>query len=178
LDAEIAAINAQLEQVNARFKTLPNIEQELLTLTRDVKVNNELYINLLNASQQLRLVMEGKVGNVRVVDVAATTKKPVKPQRGLVVALSVVLGLVLGVVLAFLRNSLRPGLKDPAEIEQHTGLHVFASVPHSDVQVRRAHSVGADVVRLDPGHGYTCTMQQFVVAAGDLLAQLQFSGST
>ena len=80
IDAQIASINAELDELNSRVKTLPNIEQELLSLTRDVKVNNELYVNLLNASQQLRLVKEGKVGNVRIVDVAAVPKKPVKPQ--------------------------------------------------------------------------------------------------
>ncbi|WP_256354153.1 polysaccharide biosynthesis tyrosine autokinase [Variovorax sp. dw_308] len=138
VDAQISAINAKLDEANRTVKTLPNIEQELLSLTRDVKVNGDLYVNLLNSAQQLRLVKEGKVGNVRIVDVAAVTKKPVKPQRSLVVALAAVLGLLGGLALAFLRNSLRPGIKDPADIEQHSGLHVFASVPHSEAQVRLA----------------------------------------
>ena len=34
-----------------------------------------------------------------------------------------------------MRNSLRPGIKDPADIESATGLHVFATVPHSIAQV-------------------------------------------
>ncbi|MDM0053459.1 polysaccharide biosynthesis tyrosine autokinase [Variovorax sp. J22R115] len=145
LDAQIASINAELGGLSSRVKTLPDIEQELLSLTRDVKVNNELYVSLLNSSQQLRLVKEGKVGNVRIVDVAAVPRKPVKPQRALVVALAAVLGLLLGLALAFLRNSLRPGLKDPADIEQRAGLHVFASIPHSEAQVRQAQEVSKKV---------------------------------
>lgn len=145
LDAQIAGINAQLDEINSRVKSMPDIEQELLSLTRDVKVNSELYVNLLNSAQQLRLVKEGKVGNVRIVDVAAVTKKPVKPQKALLVALAAVLGLMVGLALAFVRNSLRAGLKDPAEIEQHTGLHVFASVPHSEVQAKHAMNVGNKV---------------------------------
>ena len=141
LDAQIGGINAELAQLNTRVKKLPTVEQDLLRLTRDVKVNNELYVNLLNSAQQLRLVKEGKVGNVRIVDPAAVPKNPVKPQRSLAVALATVLGLLAGLALAFLRNSLRPGLKDPAEIEQRTGLHVFASVPHSVAQVAHARGV-------------------------------------
>ncbi len=143
LDAQIKDISAQIGSMEGKSKTFPNVEQDLLRLTRDVKVNNELYTSLLNSFQQLRLVKEGKVGNVRIVDVAAVPERPVKPQRALVVALAAVLGLLAGLALAFVRNSLRPGIKDPAEIEQHAGLHVFATVPHSEAQVQQAKAIKA-----------------------------------
>ena len=134
LDSQIKDINAKIGGMDGKAKTLPNVEQDLLRLTRDVKVNNELYTGLLNSFQQLRLVKEGKVGNVRIVDVAAVPERPVKPQRSTLVALSGVLGLLAGLGLAFLRNSLRPGIKNAEDIEQHLGLHVFATVPHSNDQ--------------------------------------------
>ena len=134
VDAQIRDVNAEIAKLDARSKTYPNVEQDLLRLTRDVKVNSELYTSLLNSFQQLRLVKEGKVGNVRVVDVAAVPERPVKPKRGMVLALSGVLGLLAGLALAFLRNSLRPGIKEPGDIEDRLGLHVFATVPHSPAQ--------------------------------------------
>ncbi|HSV44173.1 MAG TPA: polysaccharide biosynthesis tyrosine autokinase [Ramlibacter sp.] len=142
IDAQISGINANLDELNGRVKSMPNLEQELLSLTRDVKVNSEMYLSLLNSAQQLRLVKEGKVGNVRIVDTAAVTKRPVKPRRAIVVVLSAVLGLLAGLGLAFARNSLRAGLKDPADIERNLGLHVFASVPHSEVQAKLASDAG------------------------------------
>nr|WP_232290709.1 polysaccharide biosynthesis tyrosine autokinase [Polaromonas naphthalenivorans] len=134
LDAQIAAVNKEISGLASKVKTLPNTEQDLLRLTRDVKVNSELYLNLLTSSQQLRLVKEGRVGNVRVVDAPAVPERAIKPQRKQILATSGVLGLLLGMGLAFLRNSLRPGMKDPADIESATGLHVFATVPHSAEQ--------------------------------------------
>ncbi len=143
IDAQIKSISAELTALGGKVKTFPNVEQDLLRLTRDVKVNNELYTTLLNSFQQLRLVKEGKVGNVRLVDVAVVPERPVKPKRSLVVALAGVLGLLAGLALAFVRNSLRPGIKDPNDIEQHVGLHVFATVPHSEEQVLQAQNVKA-----------------------------------
>ena len=131
LDAQIAAVTKEIAGLSSKVKTLPNTEQDLLRLTRDVKVNGELYLNLLTSSQQLRLVKEGKVGNVRVVDAPVVPERSIKPQRAQILTTSGVLGLLLGMGLAFLRNSLRPGIKDPADIESATGLHVFATVPHS-----------------------------------------------
>ena len=143
LDAQIKDITAQISSLDGKSKTFPNVEQDLLRLTRDVKVNNDLYTGLLNSFQQLRLVKEGKVGNVRIVDVAAVPEQPIKPERSRIVSIAAVLGLLAGLGLAYLRNSLRPGIKTADDIEQHLGLHVFATVPHSPAQVVQAQNVKA-----------------------------------
>ena len=134
LDAQIEALKNEIVALSNKIKTLPNIEQDLLRLTRDVKVNSQLYINLMTSAQQLRLVKEGKVGNVRVVDAPVVPERSIKPQRAKILAISGIFGILLGIGLAFLRNSLRPGIKDPADIESATGLNVFATVPHSIAQ--------------------------------------------
>ncbi len=134
IDQQINAVSREASALSGRIKTLPNLEQDLLRLTRDAKVNNELYASLLNSAQQLRIVKEGRVGNVRVVDGAVEPEDPIKPQRSVIVAVSGLLGLVLGVALALLRNSLNAGVRDPAEVESATGMHVFATVPRSKAQ--------------------------------------------
>ena len=135
LDAQIKSISNEIGALNGRVKVFPNVEQDLLRLTRDLKVNTELYASLLNSSQQLRLVKEGKVGNARIVDVAVVPEVSIKPQRQVVLGLAGLLGLIVSLALAFLRNSLRPGIKDPADIEQRAGLHVFSTIPLSPLQL-------------------------------------------
>ncbi|KWT69029.1 MULTISPECIES: polysaccharide biosynthesis tyrosine autokinase [unclassified Variovorax] len=147
IDARIAGLQGELKGLDRRVKTLPDVEQELLSLTRDVKVNSELYVKLLDNAQQLRLVKEGKVANVRIVDPAAVPRKPAKPLRALSVLLATTLGLMLGLAVAFVRNGLRPGLKDPAEIEQCAGLHVFATVPHTDAQAKLVRETSKSAAR-------------------------------
>jgi len=129
LDEQIAALDKEIDRLATRIRTLPALEQQLLNLMRDVNVNSELYAGLLNSAQQLRLVKEGKVGSVRLVDAAITPEVPVKPRRVVVLLISALAGLVLGIALAILRNLLRPGLKTPADIESRLGLDVLATVP-------------------------------------------------
>lgn len=131
VDEQINAIKKEIAQIAGQIKQLPETEQQLLNLTRDVKVNGELYVNLLNSAQQLRLVKEGKVGNVRVVDTAVVPETPIKPNRTMILTIAALLGLALGIGIALLRNMMRPGIKDPSDIESALGLHVFATVPHS-----------------------------------------------
>ena len=141
IDQQIAALNAEIENVTENVRKMPELEQQLLTLTRNVKVNSEMYVNLLNSAQQLRLVKEGKVGNVRVIDEAVTPGAPIKPKKPLILALGLVLGLMLGVAIAILRSLMNPGIKEAHEIEQGLGMHVFATVPRSQQQAAQSQQV-------------------------------------
>jgi tyrosine-protein kinase Etk/Wzc len=53
-----------------------------------------------------------------------------------VLAIAGALGLLTGLIFAFLRNSLRPGIKSPSDIEQRAGLNVFSTIPFSEAQAR------------------------------------------
>jgi tyrosine-protein kinase Etk/Wzc len=99
-------VDAEIDDINARIKTLPVLEQDEARLTRDIKVNTDLYTALSNTAQQLRLISVGRVSNVRLIDAPIAPEKPLKPNRPLIVALAVVTGLFLGALLAFARKAL------------------------------------------------------------------------
>jgi tyrosine-protein kinase Etk/Wzc len=174
LDAQIQSVNSEIIASNGRVKAFPNVEQELLRLTRDLKVNTELYSSLLNSTQQLRMVKEGKVGNVRIVDLAKVPEKPIKPQRTMVMVIAAFLGLLAGLVLAFLRNSLRLGINDPSEIEQRAGLHVFSTIPFSRLQLTHTHNAATKT----PGKhvlALTAPQEPAVESMRSLRTALQFA---
>ncbi|MCY1219411.1 Tyrosine-protein kinase wzc [compost metagenome] len=129
IDGQIAAVRHEIEGLETRVSAMPAIQRDALRLERDVRVNGELYKSMLNSSLQLRLVKEGKIGNVRLLDTAIEPRRAIKPQKPLVVALSLVLGLLTGVVLAIVRSKLSSGIRNPQEIEDRLGLNVYSVVP-------------------------------------------------
>lgn len=129
IDGQISAFRHELDGIDRRVSAMPVLQRDALRLERDVRVNGELYKSLLNSSLQLRLVKEGKVGNVRLLDKATEPKKPVKPQKPLVVALALVLGLLAGIALAIVRSKMSSGIRNPQEIEDRLGLNVYSVVP-------------------------------------------------
>lgn len=129
---------SELEGRKAGFQRqvgeLPDTQQELLRLTRDLTVSNEMYTALLNQAQQLDVARAGTVGNVRIVDPAAVDDTaPVKPRKALVVLIGTLLGGFLSVGIVLLRQILNRGIEDPAQIEE-LGLPVYASIPVSPKQ--------------------------------------------
>ncbi|WP_213776174.1 polysaccharide biosynthesis tyrosine autokinase [Caballeronia sp. dw_276] len=141
LDKQIAAVSAKNSSIATRMKGLPNIEQESLRLMRDLQVDSDTYVNVVNNVERLKLVKAGKVGTVRQIDYASVPEEPVKPRKGMVLALAGIIGLMLGVAAAFLRDGLFGGLSNAHEIEQHTGMKVYGSVPFSPAQSMLAKDV-------------------------------------
>ncbi|HYD78489.1 MAG TPA: polysaccharide biosynthesis tyrosine autokinase [Paucimonas sp.] len=148
VDEQIRAISAEIRRVNDHIKTLPLLEQDILRLSRDVKVNTELYTALLNTAQQLRVITAGKGSNVRLVDAAMTPEKPVTPDRPKIIAIAFLLGLFLGIVAAFVRKALRGGIDDAAELEKMLGLPVYATIPHSKTQQDMFDEIASNAKRL------------------------------
>ncbi|SCX97955.1 polysaccharide biosynthesis tyrosine autokinase [Thiohalorhabdus denitrificans] len=126
------------EQLQSRIQGLPDTQQELLRLKRDVEVQQELYTSLLNKSQELRLSKAGTIGNVRIVDEAILPERPSGPNRPLIFLAAGVVGLIGGSALVFLRKALRTGIQDPDSLSQKLGLPIFAVVPHNRDQERAA----------------------------------------
>lgn len=134
IDQQLQVMSRELQNVNTKIGALPEMEQDVLRLSRDVKVNTDVYTSVLSTAQQLRLVRASKVGNVRLLDPAETPVKPIKPHGTLVILVAGVVGLFLGVIGAFTRKSLLGRVEDPQEIERTLGLPVTATIPHSVTQ--------------------------------------------
>jgi len=139
----IQAVDQRLERLRERRKQfdsdvsrLPDTQQKVLRLARDVEVSTTLYTNLVNTAQQLRVSKAGTVGDVRIIDAAAVSSSPVGISSLVKLAISTVLGLMISMVIIWVRRSLRVVVEDPEVIEAKLGLPVYATVPHSEDEVK------------------------------------------
>ncbi|WP_244783292.1 polysaccharide biosynthesis tyrosine autokinase [Acinetobacter sp. F-1] len=137
MNAQLAAINKKIAELDGTLKRLPELQRQYLQLFREVEVKQQLYTGLLNSYQQLRIAKAGEIGNVRIVDTAVEPIEPIKPKKLIVLILSLFVGGFIGVLLALLKNMMRSGIKDAAQIENELDLPVYATVPRSLIQESR-----------------------------------------
>ncbi len=134
IDKQISRLKSQTAFHNTKIGALPETQQVILRLSRDVKVNTELYTTLLNNAQTLRVAKAGTVGDVRIIDAAILPTLPIKPKKSRIIMVSGILGLIIGIALAFIRKSLHRGIQDPNLIEKQLNVPVYATIPHSKQQ--------------------------------------------
>ncbi len=143
---QIGQLQAQKAAIEKKVNGLPDTQQELLKLNRDVQVTNDTYTGLLNQAQQLDIARAGTVGNVRIIDKAAVdVTDPIWPKGTLVLLGGTLLGGLVALLYVFMREALNRGIEDPAVIER-IGLPVYATIPVSvrerSLQIRRARGDG------------------------------------
>jgi len=143
LDAQIQIYQSQKASIQERIKTLPSIQQDVISSLRDVNVGTELYTSLLNTEQQLRLTKASKIGTSRMIDEAVVPEYPIKPKRLIISLASIFAGLFIGSVVVFVRKAMRGLIDSPKMIEDATGLQVYATVLESKHQEALSKSIQA-----------------------------------
>lgn len=134
LMTQMGQLAAQKRGLEKKVENLPETQQELLRLARDMQVTTEIYTQLLNKTQELDIIRAGTVGNVRIIDSAdANIEKPVKPKKPMIVLIATLLGALIAVAYVVIRKALNRGVEDPETIEQ-LGIPVYASIPLSKGQ--------------------------------------------
>ncbi len=122
-------------RLEARTDNLPETQQQVLRLSRDVEVTQQIYVQLLNRMQELRIARAGTVGNVRVLD-KAVMQGQISPQRTRILILASLAGFLLAAFLVLLRSILNRGVVAPEQLEE-MGLSVYATVPLSESESQK-----------------------------------------
>lgn len=126
-------LQADQARLQEQIKNLPETQQQVLRLTRDVQVNQEIYLQLVNRMQELNVLKAGTVGNVRILDNAEVNPLPVAPKKPLIVMMATMLGGMLSLAIVFIKAALHRGVERAEQLEEE-GINVYASVPLSEVQ--------------------------------------------
>lgn len=129
-------LEKQHANLNDTIRALPQTQQQILRMARDVEVNQQIYFALLNKVQELNIVKASTVGNIRIIDQAVVGRFPIKPKKSLIVIIITLLGGFLAVAFVILKAAFNRGVTNPAAFEE-VGLTVYATVPLSEDHAKR-----------------------------------------
>lgn len=132
LQQQINKFQGQKASLQGRINQLPDTQQGLFRLSRDVEVTNQTYASLLDQQQQLSIARESAIGTARVIDPAdVDLDNPTWPKPLLIVAAGTAIGALAMCAFVLVRRMFKRGVEDPVDIEL-LGLPVYASIPFSE----------------------------------------------
>lgn len=126
---ELSGRNTEADQA---IKSMPGREKQLLEITRQQKILEELYSYLLQKKLETAISSASTISNIRVVEPALGSGAPIKPNRRGMYVLAVFLGVLLPVGIIFLLEYLNDKVKTRADIERYTDAPVIGEIGHSD----------------------------------------------
>lgn len=130
-----ASLTEEKRSLDKQIKSLPETQQEILRLMRDVEVTQQIYIGLLNKTQELRILKAGTVGSVRIIDKALVQPGPIKPKKAVIALIAGFLGAIGSAGIVLMLALLKKGIESPEKLEEQ-GVSVYATIPLSEKQVK------------------------------------------
>ena len=121
------------EDLVKRVAAMPQLQQDVIRLTRDVEIEQQVYMQLLNKQQEFSIMKASNAGRVRIVDTAMTLEEPIKPKKPLILVLLTVGFAALASLYFVIKSLLNRGINN-TEAFDHLGVDVLASIPLSLVQ--------------------------------------------
>ncbi|ASV99630.1 polysaccharide biosynthesis tyrosine autokinase [Paraburkholderia aromaticivorans] len=177
VDAQIAAMTREKKHFEDHFASLPSSERNAIALQRDAKVAGEIYVTLLNKTQELSISRAGTIGNVHIIDEALLPSQPVRPKSALIISAGTVLGVIAGILFAFCRRTFFTGVSDPEFVERRFHLPIFGSIAFSPEQARNDRQLSAMRRTALPGPRSTPTEVSEPAGAMRLLRPRSGTGS-
>lgn len=124
-------LQKEVLSLEKKIKTMPRTDQRALSLERDVKVKNQLYLLLLNKIQQLQVLKAGTLSDIRVLNMATAPIEPLPAHKYFKFLMSILFGLLMGMMTVFMRDMVRQRQNNSELIEECLGIPTYAIVPYS-----------------------------------------------
>ena len=131
LDLEIRDLRINNNTTLSQLKLIPQKEQELMEIQRQLIVKQELYNIMLKKRQETAISRASQISNSKVINRAGASATPVKPNRRAIQILSILLGLGLPAMFVFIREVLNDKIETRFDIEKITPAPVLGEVGHS-----------------------------------------------
>jgi len=98
------ALREHKQEIDSNFNSLPEGMVELAKLQRDVKLNEELYLNLSKQYSDMSLWKQSQFGYGQIIDKAKVPSSPVSPNKKILLLLGLMLGGFLSAVFIATRE--------------------------------------------------------------------------
>ncbi len=134
-------IDESLETYRKRIQRIPTTERELLEIERRFRIQESLYLFLLEKRAELSISLAATESDTRVVDKARVLPGPVSPVPGRAYSIAILLGLVIPVVVIILIENFNDKLTDLATLKRLTQVPIIGVV--------RFNKMGSPLVALE-----------------------------
>lgn len=146
LTSQIAEKRAQVEQLQSLQRSYENAyntllvqkkvvaadDEELTQLEKTFNLYQQIYLNLLNNREALRLARLQNTLTVAKIDDAQVNPSPIRPRTSLNSLLGALAGVILAVSVIFLRDFLDDTIKNREDVKRMFGLATLGQVPEHE----------------------------------------------
>ncbi len=134
LQASQRNISATSGAYTSMLKTIPGKERELIEISRQQAIKNDVYAFLLQKREETALSSSSTVADNKMIDAARASFTPISPKKSIIYFGAFVLAFIIGIAIVMAKELLTNKVLFRSQIEKYTNAPIVAeiiSVKHS-----------------------------------------------
>jgi len=132
LDSKISRIDSQLSKVRYSMSQLPAQEQQLTELTRENKVLESQYIDLLSRLRDLDIDTVGEAEDIEILDPAIKPEFPASFNKKIQASVGGILGFGLGIGFVIILEVFNKSIRTADDVKKYLNLQILGTIPLID----------------------------------------------
>jgi Mrp family chromosome partitioning ATPase/uncharacterized protein involved in exopolysaccharide biosynthesis len=127
---DVVSLQQRIDAVQAKLEEIPAEEVALSRISRELRLQEELYTTLNKENEEAKLGVSSMVSFVSVVNRPVPETSPISPNRRLNLTIGAVLGIFIAIVVVFLLENLDVSISTIEDIEALLKLPVLGIIPN------------------------------------------------
>ncbi len=125
-------INAQMKKAEGQVRNVPKVERNYLNLARQQQIKQELYIFLMQKSEETAISKTSNIANSKTIDPPKSEVKPFSPKKLVVYLFGLVAGLMIPLGLMYVKDILNDKIQTKEDITRFTGVPIIGEISHDE----------------------------------------------
>jgi len=136
LSIQIENVEARESQTRKRIAAVPKQQKYVLSVERQQKIKEELYLYLLNKREENALSQRITESNARIIDPATGNPNPVAPKTPVIMLVALMMGCGLPVGFYFVFSLLDTKVHTRKDVENAVTIPIIGEIPQSPSKVQ------------------------------------------
>ena len=120
--------------IDAEINTIPGKQKQLLEITRQQKILEELYSFLLQKKLETSISSASTISNLQIVEPANYSLAPVKPNRKALYFAAIFAGLFVPIGVIAIKEVFNDKVSSRADVEKYATAPILGEVGHADAE--------------------------------------------
>jgi tyrosine-protein kinase Etk/Wzc len=128
----IRNLEAIAKGAESEIRAIPQKEKQLLEVTRQQSILQELYSYLLQKKLETSIASASTMSNIRIIEPATGSGNPVSPNKNALYVIALVLGIGVPAGIIFLLEFLNDKVTSKSDVEKHTTAPILGEIGHAE----------------------------------------------
>jgi tyrosine-protein kinase Etk/Wzc len=125
-------LSGKSRETNRVITAIPSKEKQMLEVTRQQSILQELYQYLLQKKLETAIASASTISNIKVIEPALESNVPVSPNKRGIYIMALFIGIAIPVGFIFIREYLDDKVKSKLDVQQSTDAPVLGEIGHAD----------------------------------------------